>query len=237
MKRISLAITNFNRTDSLLKSFANVLQDERISEVVIVDDCSELRTYDKLRFMIADLYGETELQQKINLYRNHENLGMSRNKARAIEYCKSDYCIIFDSDNVMDTKYLNALYKQNWKPDTIYCPDFAKPQFDYRYFKGRTFSRYNIKPWFRYKTIDCLLNTCNYFVHRESYLKVFQYNPEIKASDTIWFNYLWLKSGKSFYVVPGMEYDHAISEDSGFLKDADYNLKKAEEIKQMILAL
>jgi hypothetical protein len=81
------------------------------------------------------------------------------------------------------------------------------------------------------------MNTCNYLVNREEYLKIYQHNPEMKGTDTIWFNYLWLKAGNSFYVVPGMEYYHRVWEGSGFLADCDYNMKRAKEVKELIKQL
>lgn len=233
MKQVSLCITSYNRTTETIKSFEKVLNDERIGEVIISDDCSDTPNYK----VLFDLVAALPQRNKITLTHNHENLGMSRNKAKAIELASNDYCIIFDSDNIIDKNYLDALYKTHWKRDVILMPDFARPHFDYRRFKGQSFHRSNIKGLSRKPMFDCLMNTCNYFVHRETYLKVFEQNESIKGTDTIWFNYLWLKDSKSFYVVPNMDYQHAVHDGSGFMKDADYNFAKAEEIKKMILAL
>ncbi len=235
--KITLAITNYQRTDLLLKSFAKVLNDERISEIVISDDCSLTGNREMAIKMIRDYCGDCP---KINFYINPQNLGMSRNKAKAVELASNDYCIIFDSDNVMETPYLDALYAAKWEPDTILMPSYAKPRFNYRNFSNLTFKRGNVKrylkpQYFHHEMFNCLLNTGNYFVHRKTYLEVYEYNPAIKGVDAIWFNYLWLKAGKSFHVVPGMEYDHLVWDGSGWLKDADENLKKGEEIKKLIM--
>lgn len=76
-----------------------------------------------------------------------------------------------------------------------------------------------------------------FFINRDAYLRVYESNRDMKATDTAWFNYLWLKSGGSFYVVPGMEYYHRQHSGSGFLQDAAYNMKQAEKIKKMMMAL
>lgn len=228
MKQISLCITNFNRTDSVIRAFEKVLNDDRIGEIIISDDCSD--NYNDLLSLLPK-------NEKIKTHRNYLNLGMSHNKAKAIEHATNDYCIIFDSDNVIEKKYIDALYKKHWFPDIILMPDFAKPQFDYRAFRDERISALSVKRLSRKPMFDCLMNTCNYFVHRETYLKVFQHNEAIKGSDTIWFNYLWLKAGNAFLVVPQMDYYHAVHEGSGWLKDADYNTEKGEEIKKMILSL
>lgn len=228
MRKISLCITNFNRTTEVLQSFEQVLNDDRINEVVISDDGSNDETHTFLLGLVSS---------KIAIHFNGENIGMSRNKARAIELATNEYCIIFDSDNVLEKKYLDALYKKNWFPDTILMPDFAKPQFDYRAFRDERINKYSVKRIFRKPMFDCLINTCNYFVHRETYLKVFEHNPDVKGCDTAWFNYLWLKAGNHFLVVPQMEYYHKVHEGSEWLKDADYNMKNGEEIKKKMLAL
>lgn len=84
---------------------------------------------------------------------------------------------------------------------------------------------------------ECLFNTCNYLVNRAEYLRVYQHNADMKATDTIHFNYLWLSAGNHFYVVPGMEYYHRVHDGSGFLQDCSYNMAKAKEIKELIKSL
>lgn len=237
MKKVSLCLTNFNRTHEVIRAFEKVLNDDRISEIIISDDCSSEESFSELEKLGWQLFNKDESGKKIHLLRNEQNLGMSRNKAKAIEHATNDYCIIFDSDNIIDTKYIDAVFKRNWFPEVILMPDFARPHFDYRNFREEKIWKFNVQRLSRKPLFDCLMNTCNYFVHRDTYLKTFEYNPYIKGSDTIWFNYLWLKKGYSFLVVPQMEYTHSVHSGSGFMQDADYNFRKADEIKKMMLAL
>lgn len=226
---ISLCITTYNRYDLLLESFRQVLDDPRITEIVIADDCSERETS-------CLLFNTLCRYDKVRFYINQENIGMSRNKARAIELASNPWCIIFDSDNVIDPSYLDAL-PEYLAPSVIYCPDFAKPQFDYRKYAGRTINADNAGKVMEKPMGECLFNTCNYLVNREEYLRVYEHNPDMKGTDTIWFNYLWLKAGNSFSVVPGMQYMHRVHAGSGFMEDVDYNMKKAAEVKQLIQTL
>lgn len=236
---ISLCITTYNRYELLIESFAQVLNDDRISEIVIVDDCSTDEIYGKVLAAVFDM-------PKVRLYRNQHNLGMSLNKKRAVELSKNEWCILFDSDNVIGPDYLDALLfavnnhqklYRGMVPETIYCPSFAKPQFDYRKYEGWTTGAPFVKNLLKDPAVDCLMNTCNYVVNRAEYLRIYEHNPLMKGTDTIWFNYLWLKAGNSFYVVPGMEYYHRVWEGSGFLADCDYNMAKAKEIKELIKQL
>lgn len=235
---LSLCLTNFNRYEMLLESFQHVYDDPRISEIVISDDCSDIKIYNKLVEYCKD-------KPKIKLFRNNRNVGMSLNKKLAIEGAANPWCILFDSDNILKPDYLDAdeecLVDSKDNPayltHIIYCPEFAKPDFDYRSLSGRHIDRHNVKEVFRNKIAECLFNTCNYIVNRERYLSVYQHEQSIRASDTIHFNYLWLKSGGSFYVVPDMQYFHRVHSGSGFLADTEYNLRQAEKTKQLIMQL
>lgn len=227
---ISLCITNYNRHEMLLESFAQVLDDDRISEIVIVDDCSDMAIYDKVLAATFNMW-------KVRLITNAENLGMSLNKKKAVELAKNDWCIILDSDNVIGPDYLDAMFTNPlpWDHTTIYCPSFAKPQFDFRKYAG--WHILHGEAVIDDGVGECLFNCCNYVVNRAEYLRVYEHNPEMKGTDTIWFNYLWLKASNSFYVVPGMEYMHRVHPGSGFLADCQYNMMKAKEVKQLIKQL
>lgn len=225
----SLCITTYNRFDMLMESFAQVVNDNRISEILIVDDCSPAGMQNKIDFHVREI-------PKIKFYKNNVNLGMSRNKVRSVELASNPWCIIFDSDNVIDPSYLDAL-PEYLAPSVIYCPNFAKPQFDYRKYAGQTINADNAGKVMSKPMGECALNTCNYLVNREEYLRVYEYNPDMKGTDTIWFNYLWLKAGNSLHVVKGMEYMHRVHAGSGFMHEVDYNMKKSKEVKELIQTL
>jgi glycosyltransferase involved in cell wall biosynthesis len=235
--KLTLAITVYNRYDLLLESFACVIDDPRIDEILIMDDCSELAYWNKIKEL-------PKFNPKIKVVRQLENRGMSVNKRDAVFHSSNEWVILFDSDNAVASDYLDALYADAFINNEqmgrfIYCPSFAKPQFDYRKFEGEIFGlkSLGVKPDLSDAMCNCLFNTCNYVVNRKTYLEVWQGNPEMKGSDTIWFNYLWLKAGNYFRVVPNLHYLHRVHSGSGFMQDVDYNMKKAEEIKQLIMAL
>ena len=229
---ISLAITSHNRDDLTIKAIRGAYNHTMISEIVIVDDCSEKRYFDNLIQGVACM----DSLGKIRTSRNSENLGMMLNKRKAISLCTNEWVIIFDSDNEIDSTYLEAI-PENLDPDVIYCPSFAKPTFDYRKFSGWLVGITEAKRMVKDRMGNACFNTCNYIVHRDTYLKVFKEDEKVKGTDTIAMNYEWLKSGRKFFIVPGMEYYHRVHDGSGFMKDADYNMRMAEIYKQKILAL
>jgi glycosyltransferase involved in cell wall biosynthesis len=201
-KTLSLCITNHNRDKMLLESFQQVLNDDRVSEIVIVDDNSEDRFYNKVK----DL---TKGMDKVKLFRNRKNLGCYKNKREAIANAKNEYVIIFDSDNVMTTGYIDKIFEQEWNEDTILAPDYVV-SFDYRNFSGKTISKANVSGFVGQTRFDCLINTMNYFVHRDNYLAVWDGSIEPWTADTIYQNFRWLESGRVIHVLKGLEYDHRI---------------------------
>lgn len=235
--KLTLALTVWNRYEMLLESFAGVIDDPRIDEILIMDDCSEPEYWNKIKEL-------PKFNPKIKVVRQAQNRGMSVNKRDAVFNSKNDWVILFDSDNIIGKDYLDSLYVDAFIGNEqmsrfIYCPSFAKPQFDYRKFVACIYGIGSIakKPDLSDPLLNCLFNTCNYVVNREQYLKIWKENSEMKGSDTIWFNYLWLKAGNYFRVSPNMHYEHRVHAGSGFLQDADYNMKKAEEIKKLIMQL
>lgn len=230
-RKISLCITNYNRTDLLFKSLEYPLTDKRISEIVISDDCSTDAVFKAVQKFCKK-------HKKIKLFRNEENYGMSQNKLQAIGKAKNKWAILFDSDNELNKGYVDALFaRQKWEPKTIYCPEFAEPKFDYTAFSGQQFDIVGVKMNLKKPMFEVLLNTCNYFVNRDEYVTTWQHDHSIKGSDTIFFNYLWLSRGRNFFVVPGMRYLHRVHDGSGFKADMDYNMKKAAETVKLIKEL
>jgi glycosyltransferase involved in cell wall biosynthesis len=230
--KLTLAITTFNRYDLLLESFSQVIDDPRIDEILICDDHSKDEYWNKIKELPS-------LSPKIKVVRQLENRNMSVNKRDAIFHSKNEWVIIFDSDNVIDKDYLDALEKgSDWAIKVIHCPELAKPHFDFRNIPQVYNIPYlNKRPDFSNPMVSCLFNCCNYVVNREAYLSVWEENKEMIGTDTIWFAYLWLKKGNYFEVTTGMQYFHRVHKDSCFLQDVDYNMKKAQEIQKMISQL
>lgn len=203
MNNISLCITNYNRLAYLFKSFEQVIDDARIGEIVIVDDCSDLEIYKAIQERCKSM-------PKVKLFRNNENLSVYDNKREAISKATSEYCIIFDSDNVISKDYLDKIYSVQWHSKTILAPDFARPAFNYRLYAGVTFRKSNVAQYCFHRMFSTLMNTMNYFVHRDSYLSVWQPKPGINGADSLYLNYLWLLAGNEIHVLKGLEYFHRI---------------------------
>lgn len=202
---ISLSITTFNRPEMTIESFRKVLNDDRISEILIVDDHSEWHNYIKLQQLC-------EGKPKIRLIRNKQNIGCYHNKRKAVQESSNDWVILFDSDNKIDSKYIDAFFPWQLNDKTIYAPEFASPHFDYRGFSGQTITRGNVSKFIDQPKFDCLINTCNYLVPRQIYLQTWHDHREPWTADTLFMNYNWLEAGNSIHVVKGMQYEHRIDD-------------------------
>jgi glycosyltransferase involved in cell wall biosynthesis len=223
-----------------MESFEKIHDHPLIDEIVIVDDFSDMDKFNELYRLIY--YGDYKAKHKdldswkIKLFRNEENLGMSRNKLEAISKAKNEWCILFDSDNIVYPEYLNSLKDEFFtNKKIIFHPEFAEPEHSYKKYIGQVIAKHNAKNYLHQREFKCLLNTGNYIVNRDEYLRVYKYDPSVRESDAIYFNTLWLEAGNGFFVVPGMVYHHRKHKDSGWIKgDHEYNLKQAAELQKKI---
>jgi glycosyltransferase involved in cell wall biosynthesis len=206
---ITLAITTHNRAEMTVKAFEKVLDDTRISEILIVDDCSRLDQFVSLQSKVISM-------DKVRVIRNVNNLGCYHNKRKAVEESKNDWVILLDSDNVIDKTYLDSMFEYEWVDNVIYAPEFARPHFDYRKFSDKKIEKTNVRSLSRVPMFDCLINTCNYLVNRDYYLNVWQDHKEPWTADTLFHNYNHIKSGGTLFVVPRMQYDHLVHDGSHY---------------------
>lgn len=210
MRRITLALTHFNRLELITEAFAQVLNDERISEIVISDDASTDGSFAKLIHRFAK-------KPKVRLFTNAKTQDCYQNKRTAVMRSSSDWIILFDSDNVIGSDYLDCLYEiPEWDRNTIYCPTFAEPHFDYRAFNKRIITRQNVAAHMDQQHFQCALNTANYFFYRDCYLNVWDGNVNPHTSDTIYQALNWLRSGRSLTFVPNLKYYHRVHPNSHY---------------------
>lgn len=206
--KISVCYTTFKRTDLLFESVKPFLNDDRVSEIVISDDCSPMHIY-------AELQGFFTGMEKVKLYRNEKNKDCYFNKYAAAERATNEYVLILDSDNVFDSSFLDTIYAQHWAPERILQPSFAMPHFDFRKFNSLLANKKNVSMYANDTTFTTMLNAFNLFVNRERYLQVFDGTVDPVTSDSIYFNYKWLEAGNSIYVVPGLQYFHRVNDHIG----------------------
>ncbi len=206
---ISLCITTYNRTTLLYESFAQVLNDDRISDIVIVDDCSDVEIWNAICYQLSEM-------DKVNLYRNEKNIGCYHNKKRAVELATNEGVIIFDSDNIITPKYLDVIPMNVIHSRMVVQPIFARPHFDFEKYSGLFITKDNVSQYANESTFTTALNAMNYFVNRDEYLRVWEERAEPWTADSLLQNYNWLNAGNSIYFCPSLEYEHRVHEGSHY---------------------
>lgn len=209
---ISICLTNFNREQLLYESIEQIIDDERISEIVISDDCSEYGLYTR----VVDHYKN---YPKVKIYRNEKNLDCYLNKHKAVSLATNEWVLLIDSDNVFSKEFIDKIFELgvnygggfSWVESSILQPSFAKPHFDFTPFEGLDIEEKNISTYMMMHQFQTLLNAANHFFHRETWLSVFDSTVDPVTSDSIYQNYRWLEAGNSIYVVPGLHYEHRVS--------------------------
>lgn len=228
---ISLVLTHFNRFPLLCQCVSHVIDDARIGEIVIVDDNST----DGSKERLISVFGSNP---KVQLVFNAENIDCYRNKKKAMEWAKNEWCILFDSDNIIKPSYLDVLYHiQNWRSDVVYCPDFAEPHFDYREHAGGIIDRTDIHQYVNRRNFLTALNTCNYFVHRETYLKVWDGSVNPHTVDSMFQMLNWLEAGNKLVIVPGLRYFHRVHAGSHYKLNVHKTGNFAQVVENRIKAL
>lgn len=202
-RKISLAIPTWERDELLASSFANVYDDPRISEIVIVDDCSDLKLFDEVKRKFDSL-------SKVRLLRNIINVDCYQNKMRTVSFCNNEFCILLDSDNSISKDYIDKIFEYEWRPDIILTPDFAVPNFNFQAYSGLLISKENIAEWIDKPMFETMCNAANYFVNRDKYVEVWDGSVDPVTSDSIYMAYKWLAAGNKIQVVKDLIYFHRV---------------------------
>lgn len=193
----------------VIECFEKVLHSDFISEIIIVDDASKDSSY-------SLLLNHFKYESKVKVYQNLFNLDCYFNKKRAVELATNEWVAIIDSDNVIDEIYLAAIFDSKWDEKTILAPTFAYPTFDYRQFEGLTISKENVADYMEEPMFETALNTFNFFINRNEYLKVWDGSINPVTSDSIYFNYCWLKAGNKIHFTKDLQYFHAVHSGSHY---------------------
>lgn len=209
---VTLCIPTYNRTDLLFECFKDVLNDERISEIVIVDDHSEMECFNTVAEYCSHI-------PKVKLYRNEKNLDCYRNKREAVSKATNEWVILFDSDNIITKKYVDVIYHHKtqwpWDKQMILQPSFAMPHFNFESLVG-VYSSGNISNWMHLDPFKTMLNAMNYFVNRDEYLRVWDSSVDPVTSDSLYQNYRWIAAGNCIQVCSHLRYEHRVHSGSHY---------------------
>jgi glycosyltransferase involved in cell wall biosynthesis len=224
MRELCICIPTWNRVEMTLKSFSKVYDDPRVKNIVIVDDMSDLPVYSELK-------RECDKLKKVKLYRNLSNRDCYANKYVAVSLSTTDYCIILDSDNQIDTLYLDKIFEQEWDKDTILAPDWAMPMFNYTDYANLIVTKENLPEYIDKPMFETCLNCMNYFVNKHSYCEVWDAEVDPVTSDSLFQNYNWLMSGRYMHIVDGLRYDHLVHDESHYIN----NVQRTGDFREILI--
>ena len=250
-RKISVAITTFNSAPYFEKALHSVLGDPRVEHIVVSDDHSSLDSYEQIANCVRQRLGS---HPNIDLLRNSHNVGAFKNKILALKHCQSAWAILLDTDNELSKAYIDKLYSlSHWSTGQIYCPDFAKPRFNFSEFVDIPLDQNLVKtilsdesciiadgatgPWPRWRSLQTLLSTGNYFVPVREFCHSIEPFRDVEklTACTIAAVYIWLCSGYSLKIVPGLEYVHRIHDKSLSSKQANANKAMANAFCKMLV--
>lgn len=237
-RRVSLVIPVYNRPEIVQNALAYPIFDRRIDEILIYDDGSSPENYQTMLSLVKKNHS------RVKIVRGGKNLGPFAAKFNAVKQCRNDWVILLDSDNSININYVSRLFNLTyWSEDTIYCPDFARPHFNFREFsdeiididKARELLSSNEhKPRF----VSTLLNTGNYFLYRRNFVECLReyVKYRIPAGDVLMANYLWMNSGRYLKVLSKLSYNHLVHDGSNFKKEGVPRQNMIRQIREAIIA-
>jgi len=229
---ISLCIPTLNRFDKFLQAncveYVKFLDEGLIDEIVICDENGN--DYDKM--IKYDLFKKYIQNGKLRLFKNNEILGVFSNKLKVCSLARNNYIALIDSDNFCERNYFNVGIDyiidnglNNTNNNFILAPSFAKPNFNFKLFQDHIINRNNIKQFLNGNQFGVLINTGNYILTKDIINNIkFTNNKniltKISACDVMFFNLLVFKqfNNFNFHIVKNLEYEHAIHDDSEYLK-------------------
>lgn len=237
-KKISVAIPYYNNSEFMDKTLETLIIDNRISEIVIVDDNSQ--DLNKLEYLLEKLNSK-----KIILYKNEKNLGCYHNKIKTVSKCTNDWCILLDSDNYIEKSYIDILYKlENWDTNIIYSPDKpitfpGEPSYimDYRKYSNKLIDKNIYINDFHENTFQCLINNCNYFLPCKEYLLCMEEKSKkydrniIDCLDSAVLFTDWLLNNKSIKIVKDLSYFHRLHKNSNYVRGKSRNYETIVKIQ------
>lgn len=230
-RKISVCIPTWEREEMLFESFMGVYDDSRISEIIIVDDCSDINLFERVQNFC-------KFHPKIKLFRNETNINCYANKRTVIGKATNDWAILLDSDNKIDTNYLDVIYGlEVWCKGVAYMPSWAKPLFNYKEYEGVFLNKINIAKYIDKPMVSTCLNCMNYFVDTDTYCDVWQSNINPHTADSLLQNYNWFNHGHAMYIVPNLHYEHRVHDGSHYKNNIHLTGSLYNEIENKIRQL
>jgi glycosyltransferase involved in cell wall biosynthesis len=228
--KFSLCIATMDRWSFLQINLPKYLDNPFIAEIIISDENGN----------DAKIIQEHYNDSKLKVFTNASRLGAFKNKRMAVSKASYPWVCLVDSDNFIPVSYFEAAVKvlDPSNPNIIYAPSYTFPQsnhpgFNWRDMIGVIFTPANYKIiWKTYKNSNVVINTGNYIVSKELFMRSehpndgTDYDITCTCLDVLYQNYLIFNNGGSLMVVADMEYHHIVHPGSYYMKENNINHQK-----------
>ena len=129
---VSIVIPAYNHENFIEESIASSLnQTYKNIELIVVDDSSPDRTYERAVALIHKLDGQTPSRHKI--IRNEQNLGVCKTLNKGLSLASGDYIFVLCSDNYVHSECIGSLVaasEQNIQFQGLFICDFYRVDLD-----------------------------------------------------------------------------------------------------------
>ena len=240
---ITVAIPYYNNEKYLEKTLELPLSSDFVSEIIIHDDCSDHQI--------------ESTHPKIKIYRNDVNLGAFKNKYLAVSKASNKWVYLLDSDNYFFENSLDVVKNITPKRGSYYSPSQLHLVDDgldaslngkiikYEFGGIKSIDSSDAKNLLTsefWEEFCWLINTGNFFVHRDDYIEsmkeVFEdLNYPYFEADAIVFCYNWLKSGNIIEIVKELRYNHTVRSNSYSHSVGNKNTESLNYHKNLITQL
>ena len=258
--KISLAIPTYNSSVYLFDCIKSLTKYSCVEEVVIQDDHSNEEEYMNIK-TIVDKFSQT---LNIKLFRNEKNEGAFINKFYNIKNCKNSIVYQIDSDNIPASN-LDIIVNQiteNTENKILYLPSKIY-QFRKYHNLARVLSSFNKKYRVTYtkndfvfdsevlkeaieknvkftvdKNINWILNSGNFFVNRDDYIKTFELEIEKDIRyplDAVAISYFWIKNGGKIKTLKDLNHFHRKRTDSVSFVESKGSFESLNEFRNLFL--
>lgn len=204
---ITIVIPCYNNEKYIEKNIESIInQTYKEIQIIYIDDFSNDNTY-----KIIEKYKKED--NRIELYRNYTNFGVSKSRNFGISLAKGKYICFLDSDDTINEKFIDILYNNliNNDVDVSICSFNTYKNDKTQNFKS---ANYNIKASSDFvKYIDDP-NAYKGFVWNKMYrldlVKKVMFNKDIYMNEDLLFNIHIATVATKFYYTPEKLYNYHI---------------------------
>lgn len=218
--KISICIPFYETHDLTISFLKSIVHESFVDEIIISDDCSK----EEFKYK----------HPKIKIFRNKFNQGAFHNKFITVSKATNNWALLLDSDNFIDLTVLKKIFEYKYNKNFFYLPqklyleslenygnEMHNKIINYDFLEKNEIDL-NIASSFlkkNNKKIEWLLNTGNFIVNRNEYIKVnkkifYSQKRKLLDCDALAFTYYWLINKKKIKILDFYYIRHRLRKDS-----------------------